>query len=72
MNCSGDVSESELANVVMEIQEVTSKMAPKSHAQPQEKRQPKFTSQQLHVVLVIDASLSNLKFGQGQGQVRVL
>lgn len=58
MNCSGDVSESELANVVMEIQEVTSKMAPKSHAQPQEKRQPKFTSQQLHVVLVIDASLS--------------
>lgn len=61
MNCSGDVSESELANVVMEIQEVTSKMAPKSHAQPQEKRQPKFTSQQLHVVLVIDASLSTLK-----------
>ena len=54
MNCSGDVSESELANVVMEIQEVTSKMAPKSHAQPQEKRQPKFTSQQLHVVLVIE------------------
>ena len=45
----------------MEIQEVTSKMAPKSYAQAQQKRQPRFTSQQLHVVLVIDASLSTLK-----------
>ena len=64
LGITGEVSESELANVVMEIEEVTSKMAPsKSYAQPEHKRQPKFTqSRQLHVVLVIDASLSTLGF----------
>eukprot|EP00913_Durusdinium_trenchii_P014233 g13356.t1 len=74
-----DVSESELANVVMEMQEVTKSMpcperpgaVPKIGAVPARAmpRQRGTQLEELHVVLVIDASLSNLKFGQGQGQV---
>lgn len=66
----------------MEMQEVTKSMpcperpgaVPKIGAVPARAmpRQRGTQLEELHVVLVIDASLSNLKFGQGQGQVRVL